>query len=102
MNAKLTNIHKKEDEEAERTVAPVTEAEKKVVRVKTEGEKPAMLRSLRSPEGPIQRSVPADERTGGEEQEPQHGQAKVHAVSRVHAEPGQAAKHVHEERAGVN
>lgn len=61
-----------------------------------------MLGSGGSPEGPVQRSVPADERTGGEEQEPQHGQAKVHPVRRVHAEPGQAAKHVHEERAGVN
>lgn len=32
MNTKLTDIDKEEDEEAERTVAPVTETEKKVVR----------------------------------------------------------------------
>lgn len=32
MDAKLTDVHKEEDEEAERTVAPVTEAEKKAVR----------------------------------------------------------------------
>lgn len=36
VNAKLTDIHKKEDEEAERTVAPGTEAEKKGVRAETE------------------------------------------------------------------
>lgn len=55
-----------------------------------------------SPERPVQRSVPADEWTGGEEQEPQHGQAKVHPVRRIHAEPGQATEHVHEERARMN
>lgn len=101
MNAKLTDIHEEEDKEAERTVAPVRESEKKMVRANT-GEKAAGLDSGRSPECPVQRSVPADEGTGGEEQEPEHGQAKVHPVRRVHAEPGQAAKHVHEERAGVN
>lgn len=99
MNAKLTDIHKKEDEEAERTVAPVKGGREEGGESENRGE---VLNSRRSPEGPVQRSVPADERTGGEEQEPQHCQAKVHPVRRVHAEPGQAAKHVHEERAGVN
>lgn len=32
MNTKLTDIDKEEDEEAERTVAPVTETEKEVAR----------------------------------------------------------------------
>lgn len=98
MNAELTDVNEEEDEEAERAVAPVTAAEEEAVRENS----PAGGGGGSSPESPVQRSVPADERAGGEEQEPEHGQAKVHPVRRVHAEPGQAAEHVDEERAGVN
>lgn len=60
------------------------------------------LQCSSSPEGPVQWSVPADEGTGGKQQEPQHGEAKVNTVRRVHAEQGQAAKHVDEKCACVN
>lgn len=111
MDAELTDVDEKEDEEAEGTVAPETEKaeEKKKKKKKSGGESEnsgsesrRILGTRGSPEGPVQRSVPADERAGGEEQEPEQGQAEVHPVRRVHAEPGQAAEHVHEERAGVN
>lgn len=59
-------------------------------------------RGSSSPEGPVQWSVPADEGTGGKQEEPQHGEAKVDAVRRVYAEQGQAAKHVDEKCACVN
>lgn len=49
------------------------------------------------PESPIKRSVPADERTRGKQQKPQHGQTKIYTTRWIHTEPGQAAKHVHEE-----
>ena len=57
---------------------------------------------LNLPERPIERSVPADEGAGSEEQEPQHGQAKVHAARRVHEEPEKTAKHVHKQRPCVD
>lgn len=55
-----------------------------------------------SPERPIERPVPADKGTGGKQEKPQHGQAKVDAMRRIHAEQGQAAKHVDKERACMN
>ena len=55
-----------------------------------------------SPEGSVERSVPADEGTRREEQEPEDGQTEVHPTGRVHSEPGQAAHHVGQQRPGMN
>lgn len=59
-------------------------------------------KNCRLPERSIKRSVPTDERTRREENEPEDGQAEVHPAHRVHAEPGQAAHHVGEQRPRVN
>lgn len=61
-----------------------------------------MLISLHGlPERPVKWSVPTDERAGGEEQEPEDGQAEVHPTLCVHTEPGHAADHVDHQRPSV-
>lgn len=71
VDAKLTDVHEEENKKPERTVTP---------------------------ESSIKWSVPTDERAGCEEQEPEDGQAEVHPASRIHAEPGEAADHVGQQR----
>lgn len=55
-----------------------------------------------SPESSVEWPVPADQGARCEDQEPEDGQAEVHAPSRVHAEPGQAAHQVGQQRPSVN
>ena len=54
------------------------------------------------PKRSVQGSVPADEGAGCEKDEPEDGQAEVHAARCIHAEPGQAADHVGEQRHSMN
>lgn len=55
-----------------------------------------------APEGPVHRSVPADEGHRGEEDEPEDGQTKVHAISSVCYEVRQAGKDVEEQSGTVD
>lgn len=49
------------------------------------------------PEGLVDRSEPAEEGTGREQQEPEQSQTKVHSVQRVCGEQGQSRENVQEQ-----
>lgn len=106
VDAKLTDVHEEEHEEPEGAVTPA-ERENKQDMNNSEGVYYVNISgkwkcSCRLPECSVKRSVPADERTRCEEQEPEDGQAEVNATTWVHTEPGQAAHQVRQQRPRVN
>lgn len=108
VDAKLADVDEEEDKEAEGAVAPAQgEGGEKADAVSRRLTLKLFSRARRraghvSPERSVEWPVPADERARREEQEPEDGEAEVHAPAGVHAEPGQAAHQVGQQRPSVN
>lgn len=106
VDAKLTEVHKEEHKEPEWAVTPADREEKPKVWTTQWWSAlfahPRWMHSCRLPECSIKWSVPADEWTRCEEDEPEDGQAKVHPTCCVHTEPGHAAHHVGKQRSCMN
>lgn len=110
VDAKLTDVDEEEDKEAEGAVTPAQGEGVGETDVVSDPSSQIVLWSSEeggtcggvSPERSVEWPVPADERARREEQEPEDGEAEVYPATAVHAEPGQAAHQVGQQRPSVN